>query len=115
MTVVAKVTSADPRLTLGDLLVIPLGLDVWEVGAGHVVLRAEDAQLERLERMGYGIEQLHMTESYLSRFATPEAIAGYHSAQTLEQDLRRLADEHAEIAELHQIGRSIEDRPIFAL
>jgi carboxypeptidase T len=115
MTVIASVTSADPRLTLSDLLVVPLGLDVWEVGADHVVLRAEQAQLERLERMGYGVEQLHITESYLSRFATADAVEGYHSAQSLEQDLRRLAEEHAEIAELHQVGRSVEDRPILAL
>ena len=34
---------------------------------------------------------------------------------TLEEDLRRLADEHPEIAELHRIGRSVEGRPLWAL
>jgi carboxypeptidase T len=65
--------------------------------------------------MGYGVEQLHETESYLSAFATAEAVAGYHSAETLEADLRRLAEENPEIAELHEIGRSVENRPIWAL
>lgn len=65
--------------------------------------------------MGYGVEQLHETASYLSTFATEEAGAGYHSVETLEADLRRLAEENSEIAELHEIGRSVENRPIWAL
>ena len=70
----------------------PLGLDVWEVRPDHVVLQATEAQIERLEQMGYGVEQLHMTDTYLSTFATAEATAGYHSAEQLEQDLRALAE-----------------------
>jgi carboxypeptidase T len=115
MTLIAKVTAAAPRVSLARLLEVPLGLDVWEVKSDHVVLRAAEAQVERLERMGYGVEQLQMTEAYLSTFATAEAVAGYHSAQTLEQDLRRLAEDHPEIAELHQVGSSLEGRPIWAL
>jgi carboxypeptidase T len=115
MTVIAKVTVAAPQVSLAQLLEVPLGLDVWEVAADHVVLRAAEAQLERLERMGYDVEQLQMTEAYLSTFATAEAIAGYHSAQTLEQDLRQLAEDRPEIAELHQVGSSLEGRPIWAL
>ncbi|HVE96830.1 MAG TPA: M14 family zinc carboxypeptidase, partial [Pseudonocardiaceae bacterium] len=30
-------------------------------------------------------------------------------------DLRRLAEDNSEIAELHEIGRSVENRPIWAL
>jgi hypothetical protein len=65
--------------------------------------------------MGYDVEQLRMTEQYLSAFATDEAAAGYHTVATLEEDLRRLAEQHPEIAELHEIGRSVEDRPLWAL
>ncbi|HEU0090265.1 MAG TPA: M14 family metallopeptidase [Pseudonocardiaceae bacterium] len=115
MSVIAKVTSTSPRAPLAQLLTSPLGLDVWEVKADHLVLQATEAQAERLEQMGYGVEQLHETESYLSAFATAEAVAGYHSAETLEADLRRLAEENPEIAELHEIGRSVENRPIWAL
>ena len=35
--------------------------------------------------------------------------------QTLEEDLRRLAEDNPEIVELHEIGRSVEDRPLWAL
>jgi carboxypeptidase T len=115
MSVIAKVTSTSPRAPLSQLLTAPLGLDVWEVRTDHLVLQATEAQAERLEQMGYGVEQLHETESYLSAFATEEAVAGYHSVETLEADLRRLAENHSEIAELHEIGRSVENRPIWAL
>jgi carboxypeptidase T len=115
MSVIAKVTSPSPRAPLSQLLTTPLGLDVWEVRADHLVLQATEAQAERLEHMGYGVEQLHETQSYLSTFATEEAFAGYHSVETLEADLRRLAEENSEIAELHEIGRSVENRPLWAL
>jgi carboxypeptidase T len=115
MSVIAKVTSPSPRAPLSQLLTAPLGLDVWEVRADHLVLQATEAQAERLEHMGYEVEQLHETQSYLSTFATEEAVAGYHSGETLEADLRRLAEENSEIAELHEIGRSVENRPIWAL
>lgn len=62
-----------------------------------------------MQRMGYSVEQWHMTATYLSTFATVEAIAGYHSAETLEQDLRQSADRQLEIVELHEVGRSFEN------
>ena len=71
--------------------------------------------MDRLQKMGYVCEQLQDTATYLQTFATAEAIAGYHSAQTLENDLKALADSKPEIAELQEIGRSIEKRPIWAL
>jgi carboxypeptidase T len=115
MELIVKVTPTSPRASLSRLLTIPLGLDVWEVKADHVVLQADEPQVDRLRQMGYDIEQLYETASFVTRFATARAIDAYHSAQTLEQDLRQLAERHAEIAELHEIGRSIEDRPIWAL
>ena len=80
-----------------------------------VVLRAEEAQTERLEAMGYRVEQLELVEPYLSTFATEAAGTGFHTVETLEQDLRRLAEEHPEIAELRRIGQSVEGRPLWAL
>src|SRR4030095_9388122 len=79
------------------------------------VLQASEAQIERLEQMGYGVEQLHLTQTYLSTFATAEATAGYHSAEQREQDLGALAEQHSDLAELREIGRSLENRPIWAL
>jgi carboxypeptidase T len=112
---IARVTSTDARAPLARLLVTPLGLDVWEVNPDHLVLQADEAQAARLEEMGYAVEQLQMTEAYLSDFATERAVTGYHTVQTLEQDLRRLAQDNPEIVELQQIGRSVEDRPLWAL
>jgi carboxypeptidase T len=115
MSVIAKVTSTSPRAPLSQLLTAPLGLDVWEVKADHLVLQATEAQAERLQHMGYDVEQLYETESYLSTFATEDAVAAYHSVETLKADLERLAENHSEIAELHEIGHSVENRPIWAL
>jgi carboxypeptidase T len=114
-SVVARVTSTSARAPLAELLTAPLGLDVWEVKPDHLVLQAEEAQAARLEAMGYGVEQLEMLEPYVSRLATAEAATGYHTAASLQQDLLRLAEEHPEIAELHEIGRSVENRPLWAL
>ena len=112
---IVRVTSTGGRTPLARLLTAPLGLDVWEVKPDFVVLQAEEGQAGRLEAMGYDVEQLELIEPYLSTFATPAAVSGYHTVATLEQDLRRLADAHPEIAELHQIGRSVEGRPLWAL
>jgi len=115
MTLILKVTSTNPQVPLSQLLELPLGLDVWEVKPDHVVLRAAEPQAERLQRMGYRVEQLHLTDTYLSTFATEEAIAGYHSAASLEQDMRQLAASQPQIVELRELGRSVENRPIWAL
>ena len=114
-SLIARVTSTSARAPLARLLSAPLGLDVWEVTPDFVVLQVEEGQAARLEAMGYAVEQLQMTEPYLSAFAVPEAVTGFHTVATLEEDLRRLAEQHPEIAELHEIGRSIEGRPLWAL
>jgi carboxypeptidase T len=65
--------------------------------------------------MGYDVEQLEPVERHLSVFATAEAVQGYHSAASLEEELRQLAEARPDIAELREIGRSVEGRPILAL
>jgi carboxypeptidase T len=114
-SLIARVTSTTARAPLARLLATPLGLDVWEVKPDFVVLQADEFQIGRLEAMGFTVEQLQMTEPYLATFATAAAVSGYHTVASLEQDLRRLAEEHPEIAELQQIGRSVEGRPLWAL
>lgn len=115
MNLILRLTSTDPRAPLPDLLQLPLGLDVWEVKPDYVILRTGDAQAERLRLMGYTVEQLESTDAYLSTFATAEAVAGYHSGVSLEQDMRQLANSQPDIVELREIGRSVENRPIWAL
>jgi len=112
---IARVTSTGPRAPLSRLLTVPLGLDVWEVDPEFVVLQAEEAQAARLEAMGYDVEQLQTADAHLSDFATELAMTGYHSAESLEADLRGLAEDNPEVAQLHEIGRSVENRPIWAL
>jgi carboxypeptidase T len=92
-----------------------LGLDVWQVKPDYVVLRASEEQAARLRQMGYTTEEVVETENHLATFATADAIAAYHSVETLENDLHQLAESQPEIAELHEIGRSLENRPILAL
>ena len=115
MDIVYTVRSEHPQAPLAQLLHLPLGLDIWQVEEDEVVLRAEEAQAARLRQMGYTTEEVVETETHISTFATPEAIALYHSAETLEGDLRQLAESQPEIAELREIGRSVEERPIWAL
>jgi carboxypeptidase T len=112
MNLIVRVSSDTPRASLLQLLQLPLGLDVWEVKSDYVVLRASEPQVHRLHQMGYKVVQLHETETFLSAFATAESLAGYHSVQTLEQDLKILEASRPEIAELREIGRSVESRPI---
>ena len=116
MDIVYIVRSDSPQApSLTQLIDLPLGLDVWQVKADHVILRAAEEQAARLRQIGYTTEELVQTETHLNTFATTEAIAEYHSAETLERDLRQLAQSKPEIAELREIGRSVENRPIWAL
>ncbi len=116
MNIVYVVRSDPPQAPqLARLIDLPLGLDIWQVKVDHVVLRADEAKAARLRQMGYSIEEVIDTETHVATFATAEAIAAYHSAETLEQDLRDLAESKPEIAELREIGRSLENRPIWAL
>jgi carboxypeptidase T len=111
-TVRSDSSQAPPLTRLIDL---PLGLDIWQVKGDHVVLRAAEEQVARLRQMGYTTEEVVETEAHIATFATAEAIAAYHSAESLERDLRQLAESQPEITELREIGRSLEDRPIWAL
>ncbi|MDW9596029.1 peptidase M14 [Sinorhizobium meliloti] len=115
MSLIAKVTSSGPQKPLGDVLRVPLGIDVWEVKPDHLILRGTEAQLDRLSRMGYLVEQLEDVARHLSTFAATEAAEQYHSAASLEEELRQLAEAKPEITQLIEMGRSIEGRPIFAL
>ena len=116
MNIVYTVRADSPQApSLEQLIDLPLGLDIWQVQADQVVLSAAEEQAARLRQIGYMTEEVVATETHVATFATAEAIAAYHSAETLEGDLRQLAESQPEIAELREIGRSVEDRPIWAL
>lgn len=115
MSVIVNVTPGQREASLRRLVELPLGLDFWELGPEHAVLRASEAAIDRLEKMGYGVEQLRETQDFLAEFDTAETTAQYHSAVTLEQDMRSLAERFPDIAEVREIGRSVENRPLLAL
>jgi carboxypeptidase T len=115
MEVIARVRSEDPAKPLSQLLDSPLDLDLWEIRPDSLVLRADESVTDQLGQLGYAVELLEETMAYLATFATEAALETYHSAATLEQDLRVLAEQEPEIAELREIGRSVENRPIWAL
>lgn len=112
---IARVNSTGPRAPLSRLVTSSLGLDVWEIDPDFVVLQADEAQADRLAAMGYEVQQLQLTDAYVAERATDRAASGYHTAASLEADLRALAQAHPELAELQRIGTSVEGRPIWAL
>ncbi|NIB32163.1 zinc carboxypeptidase [Pseudonocardia sp. MCCB 268] len=97
------VTSDSPRGSHWSTISSPLGLDVWEVKPEHLVLQAAPAQAERLERMGYAVQELQRAQACLSTFATDEALALASTPSRHSADRRRLADDHPlpSVAELH--------------
>jgi carboxypeptidase T len=84
MSIVYAVRADSPQAPpLARLIDPPLGLDIWQVKADHVVLRAAEEQALRLRQMGYTTEEVVGTDDHLATFATAEAIVAYHSAETL--------------------------------
>jgi hypothetical protein len=73
LNLILKVTSTTPKAELSELLRHPLGLDIWEVKADHLVLGAGEPQAHRLQQIGYTVDQLHQTASLLETFAAAEA------------------------------------------
>ena len=66
MELIVKVTSPGLRTPLADLLRLPLGLDVWEMKPDLLILRAAEPQIDRIARMGYGVEQMQDMETHLN-------------------------------------------------
>ena len=61
------------------------------------------------------MERLQDVTGTCGRSRPPRPSAGYHSAASLEQELRQLAEARPDIAELQEIGRSVEGRAIQVL
>lgn len=118
--IIAKVTTRGPRSSLDRILTLPLALDIWETRPDHVVLRASEQQLDLLAQMNYEVEQIETASRFLTtheavRDFEAAAAAGYHSHESLTQEMRDLAARAPEIAELHRIGSSVEGRTIWGL
>src|SRR4051812_17322300 len=113
--IIARITSEDPNRSLPQLLSMPLGLDVWESKPERLVLRATEAVLDRIGKMGYRVEPVVAVSEHLTPFAARAAAEGFHTAESLEQDMRELAAKRPELVDIKEIGRSLENRPILAL
>ena len=100
MQIIIEVTSDAPHRPLARLLEIPLGLDVWETKGNRLVLRAEEAAVNRISQMGYQVRPLMPVAQHLETFATAENFAGYHSAESLAQEMRALAQAHPHASEI---------------
>ena len=115
MTIIVEVRTTPTGRALERLLHTPSGLDVWEAKHDRLVVRATEAQIDRITKMGYAVRQIETVDRHLSAFAAGAVPAGFHSAQEIESGLRSLAQAHPDIAELQEIGRSLENRPMWAL
>ena len=116
MELIVEVRSDDPTRPLSKLLTIPLGLDVWEANADRWSSVPSEAPIDRIGKMGYQVRQIVPVEAHLSTFATPRVHAkAITPQQSLEEDMRQLAESRPDLAVLHEIGRSVEGRPIWAL
>ena len=121
---------------VSDLLRASLGLDIWEITPDHMIVRADAAKAERVQQLGYRVEQLQTVADALAEFESrehetlaaiesdetgalrPDALtkpAQYHSVESLNHDMHELAATHVDLVELREIGRSVEDQPILAL
>src|SRR5262245_45468421 len=115
MSIIAEVKTSPTGRELERLLHTPFGLDVWEAKRDRLVVRATEAQIDRITRMGYEVRQIQTVVGHVTAFAAAAAAVEFHSAQDIENGLRSAAQTHPDIAELQEIGRSVENRPIWAL
>ena len=64
-------------------------------------------------KAGYSLERV-VDKAFLHTDSKGSA-TGYHTPETCEADLKAWAAEHADVCSFHQIGESVEGRPIGAL
>jgi carboxypeptidase T len=114
MNLILKVVPR-PGRSLDAILHRGLGLDVWVTRSDHLILRTDERRADELRRLGYGVEQLHLTANYLDQHFTEAALTGYHSPESLNDDLSDLARRYSNLAELRTIGSSVQNRPIQVL
>ena len=136
MDLILDILPSSSNSSISNLLRTSLGLDIWEVTHDHMIVRANAARAERLQQLGYRVEQLQTVADALTEFESlehatlasrptdeagalrPDALTMppiYHSVESLNHDLHELAATHADFVELREIGRSVEGRPILAL
>ena len=76
MTIIVEVTTTQPGKVLERLLHTPLGLDIWEAKRERLVVRASEAQIDRIEKMGYSVRQIETVQRHVSTFSALAAPSG---------------------------------------
>jgi hypothetical protein len=110
---------ASVEMTPGILKkLLPLKLDLLLEWEGRLYIVAEAKDLARLQEAGirFRIETAKFHPSDRNRLALGGGLNGaYHSSLELESDLKALQSSHPGLAKIQEIGRSLENRPIYAL
>src|SRR6266581_7464069 len=72
----------------------------------------DEQNADRLRQLGYAVEQLNLTTEYLEQHFTAAVLTGYHSPESLNDEMSDLANRYKSIAEQRVIGTSVQGRPI---
>lgn len=95
------------RAALDEL--IREGYDIANVRGDVVTIYATDEELSRLAETGYDY-QIAETKD-----AAAKSLGGYHNHASLTADLQAYAADHNDVCRLHEIGRSVQGRELWAL
>lgn len=98
------VSTKEERTALVDL-----GLAIEGIYDDYVVSYVTQTQLEDLRRQGYGLEVMAHALDF------PVEDADYHNYEEVVIELNRIASTHINIAQMVNIGQSVEGRNIYAL
>jgi carboxypeptidase T len=83
------------------------GVDIIEIGADYVIVRATDQEANRIARLGYPIVEM------LAPMDFPSADAAYHNYAEMLTNIQSVAAAYPDIVSLFSIGSSYEGRAIW--
>jgi carboxypeptidase T len=85
------------------------GAAIDEVGDGYVVVTADPASLRRIERLGYRVSPVMVTDDF------PPADSRYHNYSETVAELNQIVADHPALARKISVGRSYQNRDIPAI
>lgn len=102
---------------------IDLNADPFGFAEGKHHLRVSQSTIDELHARGVDVELLYADldaayKAYRESLFFPRAVEefeDYHSLEQVEAKMMQLAEDFPHIVAMEEIGRSIEDRPIYAL
>ena len=102
---------------------IDLDADPFGFAEGKYHLRVSQGTIDELRQRGVEVEVLYEDldaayKAYRDSLIFPRNVdefSDYHSLEQVETKMKQLAADYPEIVAMEEIGRSVEDRPIYAL